>query len=289
MATFYFPNKSTEKELNRRLLHFDHLKTIDKVYQSMRDEQTIDRMKDPSFSSDPGAADRFEETYFTSLVIRLQKPEMNPLFEKIDNAYQAFKQLINHYHPEANVDIYFDTAHITVKSFSRDQELSWEEMRQIYGLIHPVVQTWLEKMKAETRLFARGLFSHLHPEKGLSMGIRFFPSTTLVQQIRGECGFTVYKEQDKKVFREDLLNPETHFHTLLTHSTGLRARGFQFPFDVRFVEEFTRLMLQYDRELFGVVSDLSMEDFFLGNCKTDRYIITEKIGKEIPLGALPVN
>ena len=255
----------------------------------MRDDQTIARMKNPSFSNDPVRAAKLGEMYFTSLVIRLQRPEMNPLFEKVNKAYQVFNQLIHHYHPEANVDIYFDSAHITVKSFSRNQEISWEEMHLIHDLIHPVVNTWVEKMKAETHLFARGLFSHLHPEKGLSMGIRFFPSTTLVQEIRGECGAAVYQAQEKKIFRDDLLNPETNFHTLLTHSTGLRARGFKLPFHVSFVEEFEQLILKYDQELFGTVSGLTMKDFFLGNCKTDRYIITDKIGKEISLGATAVN
>ena len=287
MARFHFPDHSTEKELSRRLLHFDHLKTINNVYQLMRDEQTIARMKDPNFTNDHAEEKKLDEVYFTSLVIRLKKPMFDPLFEKVEKAYREIEELIQAYHPEANVDIYFDTAHITVKSISREQEISWEEMEQLTALIKPVVHDWVGKMANETKLFARGLFSHLHPKKGLSLGIRFFPSTTLVQQIRGETGMVVYEAGDRGAFREDMLNPEANFHTLLTHSTGMRARGFQLPFHPDFVEKFEALISGYDKKIFGYLTDLTPGDFFLGNCQSDRYVINEAVGKEVCMGENP--
>lgn len=277
------PTPEEEHALQRSLLHYDHLKALDQTYRQMREEQTFRSMMDRSFGFDEQAIEAQNQAYFASLVIRLPEKPLEALFDRYRRVYTDVKQLLAQYHPECETDIYFQSAHITVKALTYGKKHSVEELQLLRNHIAPVVEKWLNLLGPGLKLHARGIFSHLGGGKGLSMGISFYPNNTLIQMIRGEVGATLYTAIDEGKLGEIELRPEAGFHTLLTHSTNFRARGIRLPFHAGFMERLQRIINQVGENYYGSISGISLHDFYIGNCQSDKYIIGPDSGHELSL------
>ncbi|MEW6621173.1 MAG: hypothetical protein AB1422_17880 [bacterium] len=217
------------RAVERLCLHHDHVKTLTDCYKYMREQETYARMQDRDFQCDPVKMKQSETSYFTSLIVRLSSEEGRDFFREVKLAYEEIGGLIRKFNPEATVDIYFDTAHITIKSILDGVQQDERTLRTYVPLITPIVDKWTEALGVATRLYAMGLFTNLHPGRRLSIGVKFYPSLPLIQIIRGEVGVALYE-----IGKNLRLRPEEQFHTMLTHSTGFRARGLQFPLQPKF-------------------------------------------------------
>lgn len=271
--------QSTLATVDRLCRHHDHLKALAREYTLMRHEQTDGRMADPTFRTNSAAMDVVDSPGWlrTSLIVKLAQPALQPLLVGADHIYANAKQLIHHYYPDCEVDIYLDSAHITVKTLCGDQSQSADELANYLPIIRPLVHRWLTAM-ADTKLYAVGLFSSLSAERGLSLGLRFYPSLPLLQIIRGEVGVALYSEANAFPLR-----PEQSFHTILTHSTGCRARLCEFPLAPAFVNAMQTLLDQTDRHLFGVLDALTPADFVIRHGYSDQLIpLTEVSCNDLP-------
>jgi hypothetical protein len=253
--------------VDRLRRHHDHLKTLDECYTLMRQKQTYDRMEDPNFSCDQAKMNELDKSYFTSLVVKLSEEAGSEVFSKVREAYKQLKDIVLRFDPSANVEIYFESAHITIKSLADGAKQDKEELRKYVAVIAPIVRKWIERMGPDTSLFAVGLFTNLHTAKGLSVGVKFYPSLPLIQLLRGEVGRALYERDNGLPLR-----PEYEFHTMLTHSTGFRARNLRFPMNREFVEEFKTTVESFDRRVFGAISDVRLEDVFVRNGYSDKLI-----------------
>ena len=253
--------------------HHDHLKTLDEAYAFMRKQQTYNRMNDEKFAFDDAAMDKLDKSYFTSLIVRLSKSEGDALFSKVEEAYRTLKDLVLRHHPKAKVEIYFDSAHITIKSILDHEQQAESDLYTYIPVIRPVVHKWLSSLGPETKLYANGLFTNVNKEKGLSVGIRFFPNLPLIQIIRGEVGKMLYSSSGLTLRSED------DFHTMLTHSTGFRARQLTTPFPANFTNEFKQVVEQYEKVLFGSIDNVVASDVFVRNGFSDKM----SLGKEISI------
>ncbi len=267
---FYQPTDSqpTLATVDRLCRHHDYLKALVREYALMRQEQTDDRMADPTFRTDCAAMDLVDSPGWlrTSLIVKLPEQSLQPFFADVNQAYSQVKRLIHHYYPTCEVDIYSASAHITLKTICGDVSQSADDLAPYLAIIQPIVARWLPVM-ADTKLYAVGLFSSLSAERGLSLGLRFYPSLPLLQIIRGEVGVALYTQNG------DLpLRPETSFHTILTHSTGCRARLSEFPLNPNFVNELQTLIEQYDRHLFGVLNGLTPADLVIRHGYSDQLV-----------------
>lgn len=255
--------------IERLCRHHDHLKALVREYALMRQEQTYGRMVDPTFQTDPSAMAAVDSRKWlrTSLIVDVSKPEMGPLFSEVDDLYANVSGLIQQYYPTCEIDVYFDSAHITVKSIATDVPQTTTDVEKYAAIIRPIVRHWLESMGADTRLYAQGLFTSLSVERGLSMGLQFLPSLPLLQIIRGEVGVALYERGYPLALR-----PEASFHTTLTHLTGLRARLCHFPLNPTFIHDFRKLIESYDHHLFGVISSLTPADFVIRHGYSDQLV-----------------
>jgi hypothetical protein len=132
--------------------------------------------------------------------------------------------------------------------------------------IVPIATKWLRLLAPDTTLYGIGLFTNLHQAKGLSVGVKFYPSLPLIQVLRGEVGQALYTEASTP------LRSEEAFHTMLTHSTGFRARNLTFPMSAKFVEQFQAIVEGYDNILFGRIGNIKLEDIYVRNGKSDKLI-----------------
>jgi len=278
MATYRtFENSAETLELIAHLCrHHDHLKTLANEYAFMRQKQTYDLMADDAFQFDQDAMNRLDKSYFTSLIVRLSSTEGDHFFAPIKNAYVELRNLVEEYHPNANVDIYFDSAHITIKSLLDNVRQNAQELSKYVPVVKPLVHDWLGRLGEETRLFGAGLFTNLHRAKGLSVGVRFYPSLPLIQILRGVVGTTLYQSRTLL----PILRSQDTFHTMLTHSTGFRARQLTLPFSHEFVGAFRRIVESYDDVLFGTVERLCPSDVCIRNGFSDKL----NLGEEVSLG-----
>lgn len=264
------PNSQTVlTKLARYSHHHDHLKSLEQEYRFMREQQTYARMTDPTFRTDAaGMAQNDSHTWLrTSLIISLSSSTAPSFWAKVDQAYQAVRALIHQFYPAATVDIYFDSAHITVKTLAEDQPQTQADLAQYRVIIQPIVEQWLSSMAAATQLYAVGLFSSLTKDKGLSLGVRFYPTLPLIQIIRGEVGVALYQAKPAPALR-----PEHKFHTALTHCTGLRARLVDFPLSDRFRTAFQHVVESHDTTVFGTVADLRAADFCIRHGYSDQLV-----------------
>jgi hypothetical protein len=134
------------------------------------------------------------------------------------------------------------------------------------------VSKWVKIIGSDTSLYAVGLFTNLHPAKGLSVGVKFYPGLPLIQIIRGEVGVALYAQGGGPPLRA-----ENSFHTMLTHSTGFRARNLSFPMSADFVQEFQATIATYDQTVFGVIKDIQVGDFYVRNGYSDKLVTIDEV------------
>ena len=233
----------------------------------MRKEQTYKRMMDKDFRCDPVKTRELDKSYFTSLIIKLVPDEGNPFFAGVLHAYEQLRDLILSFDPTAKIEIYFDSAHITIKSLEDGSKQDTSALECYLPVVSPIVRKWVPIMGVETFFYANGLFTNLHVAKCLSVGIKFYPSLPLVQILRGEVGAAIYSNNYGL-----LLRPEDSFHTMLTHCTGFRARNLSFPMSSNLVGQFKKLVEKYDNTLFGAVINVEVGDIYLRNGHSDKLV-----------------
>jgi hypothetical protein len=255
--------------LQRACHHHDHLKSLVQEYQFMREQQTYARLVDPHFRTDPTLmAQSDSRTWLrTSLVIKLPDQPQSPFFQQVTAAYQAVQTLLQRFYPTTGVDVYLDTAHITVKTLAEDQSQNIDDLLRYRAIIQPIVAHWLDRLATATELYALGLFSSLTKDKGLSLGLRFYPTLPLLQIIRGEVGVALYNHAENLTLR-----PEQKFHTMLIHATGLRARLIDLPVTADFSPAFKAVLESYDQTIFGVITDLQAADFCIRHGYSDQLV-----------------
>jgi hypothetical protein len=255
--------------VERYCRHQDHLKHLAQEYHLMRTQQTYARLADPTFRTDAAAMAQSDSRAWlrTSLVVKLTPSASSTFVGRVGEAYQAVSDLIHHSYPDTAVDVYFDSAHITVKTLAEDQAQSVADLRRYRAIIQPIVTQWLAVMAGATQLYAWGLFSSLTKDKGLSVGIRFYPTLPLLQIIRGEVGVALYQQAASLGLRL-----EAKFHTALTHCTGLRARLVDFPVADHFLPAFKRVVESYDATIFGALTELCAADFVIRHGYSDQLV-----------------
>ena len=283
-----YPGKESDYDTIARLCnHHDHLKFLSDSYFFMKQTETYNRMIDRSFHCDPVRMKELEGSYFTSLLIKLSNSKCKKLFDNVEEPYIKIKRLIKEFHRHSEPEIYFDSAHITIKSIVDNKKQNMNELKKYIPIIKDIVDKWINKLGGETTLYGMGLFSNLHTAKGLSLGIRFYPNLPLVQIIRGDVGNALYRALTESELETGDLRSEHDFHTTLTHSTGFRARDLEFPVHPTFIKKFRRIIEEYDRTVFGSITDITLEDIFIRNGKSDKLIVynrkNEKVGEEISL------
>lgn len=267
MASYeVYDNQEKVNDVVQRLcLHHDHLKTLMEAYDYMRHKETYARMRDPEFRCDSVKMSQLDSSYFTSLIVRLSYEQGTTFFDSINQAYEELGNLVRNSYPDSKVEIYFDSAHITIKSVLDFVQQSKADLETYLHIVSPIVKKWIGLMGADTRLFGRGFFTNLHKDKGLSIGVRFYPTLPLIQILRGEVGSQLYS------FRNEIqLRPETTFHTMLTHSTGFRARNLAFPLQEEFCEQFKSIIEKYDQKVFGSISNIAISDIYIRNGFSDK-------------------
>jgi hypothetical protein len=269
MATYkvYDDQEKIYDFVQRLCLHHDHLKTLIDAYNYMRQKETYARMRDPEFRCDSVKMNQLDSSYFTSLIVKLSFEQGAIFFEVVNQAYQKLNELVQNSYPNSKVEIYFDSAHITIKSILDFAQQSEVELETYLPIVSPTLKKWISLMGEDTQLFGMGLFTNLHKDKGLSVGVRFYPTLPLIQILRGEIGVQLYSSQSKIQLR-----PERTFHTMLTHSTGFRARNLEFPLQDEFCEQFKNLVEKYDQRVFGSISNIAISDVYIRNGFSDKLI-----------------
>ena len=104
------------QHVKRLRCHHDHLKTLDDCYSVMRHNQTYDRMRDAQFRCDPVKMRQLDSSHFTSLIVRLSPDQGQGFFAAVRQAYEELRSLILRFDPGAAIEIYFDSAHVTIRS-----------------------------------------------------------------------------------------------------------------------------------------------------------------------------
>lgn len=260
------------RHVERLRRHHDHLKTLEDCYAFMRHKETYDRLRDAQFRCDPAKMKQLDSSHFTSLIIRLSPDQGQQFFAGVSQAYEELRDLILRFDPGALVEIYFDSAHITIKSLQDGLKQDDAALRCYLPVISPIVRRWVDLMASDTSLYAVGLFTNLHPAKGLSIGVKFYPSLPLVQIIRGEVGSALYAHGGCLPLRA-----EDSFHTMLTHSTGFRARNLSFPMSSDFVAQFQATVERYDQTVFGAIEDIKARDVYVRNGYSDKLVIVTEV------------
>lgn len=269
--TVYLDTTQALERVERLRRHHDHLKALDDAYHLMRYEQTYDRMRDAAFRCDPAKMKSLDNSHFTSLIVRLSAEEGHQFFAAVEKVYRQLERLLLRLDPGAAVEIYFDSTHITVKSLQDGLRQDAATLRRYLPTISPIVSQWVTLIGSGTSLYAVGLFTNLHPEKGLSVGVKFYPSLPLIQIIRGEVGAALYAQGGVP------LRSESSFHTMLTHATGFRARNLTFPMPADFVQEFAATIESYDQTVFGAIEDIRAKDFYVRNGQSDKLVAVDEV------------
>jgi hypothetical protein len=258
--------------VNRLSLHHDHLKTLVKEYSFMRQEETYARMLDTNFQFDLLKMNECNTSYYTSLIVKLEYEQNTPLFDKLDRAYKELEKMVKDFYPASQVEIFHNSAHITIKSILDGFPQNEAELRMYLPVVRPIVNKWISQMGQETELYGIGLFTNLHKDKGLSVGVKWFPTLPLFQLIRGEVGVDLYRNHQGLRLR-----PEARFHTMLTHSTGFRARHLECPLNQDFFAQFKKSVEDFDKQVFGRISHITAADISLRNGFSDKLITKAEI------------
>jgi len=147
-------------------------------------------------------------------------------------------------------------AHMTIRSCA-DEEPDDEQLERFASLARPVVQDALAAYP-DTRFYATGLVFDIGAPKGLSVCVKFFTSTPLVQFVRG--GLALAWEKHRAELPS--LRPMEHFHTRLQHWSILRFRQLQtWPSD--FPQRLFDMVTATNEHFYGTISGLQLADFEL--------------------------
>lgn len=248
----------------------------------MRHEETYERMRDTRFVGNQAAMRRLNTSNFTSLVIPLYLDQNKGLLDRFENLCGEFEAMLNKFYPGVTPQFNLEAAHITVRSIVDYIRQDENALRKYLPFIYPVVKKWLDRMGNETGIYLMGLFSNLHKNKGLSIGIRVYPTLPLIQIIRGEVASALYTPHHSLPLR-----PESQFHTTLTHATLMRVRDLKFPVSIEFILNFKEWLERYDTVVFAKISDLRLSDFRIRNGMSDKLLLfdeqQQKVGCEIVL------
>ncbi|MEL6674690.1 MAG: hypothetical protein AAFR61_20945 [Bacteroidota bacterium] len=281
----YYPSQAGDQaDLNRLLLHHDHLKALEAEYSFMWERQTLARFRDKDFQTDALQMAQLDSARFTSFIIKLDAQAGEAFFAPVQQAYEALASLVRQFFPKSQSEISLDAAHITIKSLLDHRAQETSSLQVYHQVLQPVLTPWLSSLAGDTVLYARGLFTNLHAGKGLTVGVKFYPSTPLVQILRGAAGVALYEAREQGLIPEDGLRPETAFHTMLTHSSGFRVRDLTYPLPEDFVREFGMLINSYENVHFGSLQGLQPEDFWIRNGQSDALRVSEQAGAEVSLG-----
>ena len=270
MATFnvYANGGVVSEHIKRICLHHDHLKYLISSFDQKIYKETFERMADEDFQCNSVDMAMFCNSYFTSIIVTLSNPAGSELLKILEDVYKEISHTVIRHYPESKIDISsFESAHITIKCLVDNMRQGKEELEKYLPFVGPIIEEWVGLLGGRTTLYAQGLFTNLHPEKGLAVGVRFFPDMPLIQIMRGELGVELYRHKEELVLRD-----EDAFHTELVHSTGFRARNLQFPLAKGFIAEFREIIERYDNHVFGSISDITLDDIVIRNGFSDKLI-----------------
>ena len=285
MATYA---NSTEEDLDqiRRLMnHHDHFKTMNDFYGEELNRLTMQKMSQGKYQPDLTQMKQYDDSYFTSLILNLSTSEGNPLFEPIKEAYARVAQLIHQHYPSTQPETYLEAAHITIKSILSFRQQSLKELQTYRSILRDPINKWLQRFAPDTVLFFKGFFVSISAKKGLSVGVRVFPSTSLIQTLRGVAGVALYNAMDRGEIPQEqlLLEAQSRRNTLLTHSTGMRVRDSTFLPTTSFIKDFEELITDYQDIAFGKMTKLTLADFYIRNGKSDKLLVGPDTGIELAL------
>jgi hypothetical protein len=247
----------------------------------MRHKEALRALARFTVEMDAKVMARLSTGHFTSLILNLQLEKHPVLLERIDRALNQFADIIYRADGDAVFQKNLNAAHITVRSIVDFEKQSRQDLQRYLPVVHPIVSKWVRRMP-ETALYLMGFFIHFHKKKGLSLGIRVYPSLPLLQILRGEVAEALYQ------LPFDLpLRPRKQFHTMLTHTTLLRCRQLNLPLDAHTIAEIAEFLKTYDNHVFAEMSDIGMSDFCLRSGFSDRLLVVdangEPVGEEISL------
>ncbi len=247
----------------------------------MRHKEALRGLSRFEVEMDFKAMERLSTGYFTSLIMKLQFEQHSELLNVVDSALNEFSDIIYRADGDAIFQKNLNAAHITVRSIVDFEKQSKQDLQRYLPIVQPIVEKWLERMP-ETTLFLMGFFIHFHKKKGLSLGIRVYPSLPLLQVLRGKVAEALYE------LPFDLpLRPRKQFHTMLTHSTLLRCRQLNLPLDSKLLGEIDEFLKTYDNYVFAEISQINLKDFCLRSGYSDRLLVIDAegncVGEEISL------
>lgn len=282
--------------IQRLMGQHDFYRSMHEFYGSQLNQEAFEKMRSGAYAPEEEKTKKHEGSYYTSLILKLSETEGAPLFQPLKAAYSELTELIEAYFPGARPEAYLDSAHLAIRSILNYKEQSLEELQRYKAILHPAISKWLPRFSADTILYAKGLHLSLNSFKGLSIGIKIYPSTPLIQALRGLAGEALYNALDAGVLKpEDVWEEEkaARWHTKLTHSTGLRVRGPEFlppwapgPMPERekaFIGAFEAMVEKYDNVIFGKISNIQLSDIFIRNGKTDKLIVGKGGGVELAM------
>src|SRR2546429_4057097 len=148
MATYevYDDQEKIYAFVQRLCLHHDHLKTLIDAYNYMRQKETYARMRDHEFRCDSAKMNQLDSSYFTSLIVKLSFEQGAIFFEGVNEAYQKLNELVQKFYPNSKVEIYFDSAHITIKSILDFAQQSEAELETYLPMVSPTLKKWISLM-----------------------------------------------------------------------------------------------------------------------------------------------
>ena len=293
----YLPSSSDDLLHIRRLMNMhDFYRTIPDFYKGELNREAIKKMRSGTYAPNPEKTIRLQESYHTSLIIKLSSHDGKVIFQKIRKVFDEIETLIRNFYPKTNPEIYFDSAHITIRSLIQYREQSIDELKKYRNVLYPKIKKWVERFSDDTTLYIKGLHVSLNSFKGLSIGIRVYPSTPMIQMLRGVAGNTLYDAMEKDILKPEDLWEEIHcatWHTKLTHATFLRERSSELlpswnssvmpEREGEFIEKFETIIEKYENEVFGRISNIQLEDIFIRNGRSDKMLVGDGGGVEISM------
>lgn len=277
MAKYSKGNPEDFQKVKKLISNHEFLRKLDYVYNHiMFEKQTIEPMGIcfPQYTDEMEERDR---SNFTSLILKLDKNLGRVLFDPVKQAYEEIEQLVTNTYPKAKPEIYFDSAHLTIRAIVDKQKQDKKILEKYLSILHGPIEGRIDAASKDLILYGMGLFTNLHEKKGLSIGIRFYSSTSLIHKLREIAKVELYKALEEKKIKAHELNPDPDKHTTLTHSTGMRIRNLKYPLKQAFVEDFKKVIQKYNNRVFGKISDIKLEDIWLRNGKSDKLIPSTEI------------
>lgn len=293
----YLPGATKDLATIQRLMNMhDFYRTIPDFYLGHLNREALDLMRSGTYMPNPEKTKRLQDSFHTSLILKLDNLDRAVEFQSCRRVFEELQNLILEFFPKAEPEIYFEAAHITIRSLVQYRQQSVEELNRYRDILCPHVKKWLARFTQDTTLYVKGLHVSLNSFKGLSVGVRVYPSTPMIQTLRGVAGKVLYDALDGGSLDQKDLWTENHaatWHTKLTHATLLRERSREFlqPWDASnppektkaFLDSFERLVNQYENQVLAKITHIGLEDLYLRNGKSDKMLAGEEGGIEIPM------